>query len=394
MEELTQFTQMMNGYEREVNKSLKRLFSGKIKGTFLIEIKRRVFSALGSEISNFYDVNPTSEKLISAETDSINYDVCRHIVGVHRSHLVFKTEDERLEMERSEEYKRRLTEEVITQIRLRAFGGVYFRRHALMKGENFIYFPLPYDLFVLCTRMSATLNKSDRSDALYHYFCAICNKGLSALTLLEDNLFECAYPICRSVIETDLKAYVIHLKPEVESAVKRFDKFDYERTQLAQDYPQEFIELYNNRSNRNCTKVDYLHYGWLDSVNDYHLDGMRPYSIGGIISYIKAKDGITDAGDDSALDCLERMYKQCHGYAHANTVGHRYPLMNYFEISTMLYITLAHAYKLTCRRLRVVKEINGIDIIDKVERDFSEMWRQYRRHSYEKLEEYYKLNKI
>ena len=387
MDDFIQFQKSLNAFRKEADKSLRRIFSGKIKGNFLTEMKYKVLNLLGKDVYKYYDFSITNEKMVSTGLEMLEFDICRHIVGLHRSNLIFNIEEERLEKEKSSEYKCLLANEVLTNIKLRHYGSVFFRKQAIIKGDEFIFFHTPYNLFVLCMRMNTLLRESKQRNALFSIICPIVNKGLAALTLLEDNFLDNAYPICRGITELYLKLLTLLNCPSAVDTYLKFAEYDLRKSCCEQKYSQEFENKYRNRSNVGCkNKIDYLHYGWLDKVNDYHLNGLRPYSISGIISYLKTK---CDEGQATALENIEVLYKMCHGYTHGNVISSKYPLLHYFEISLMLYYTISHTYSILCESLNVSDQINEIHIITKIEKDILQLQEQYSRRSTENFELYY-----
>lgn len=381
----------INQYNKETNKVLQRVFSGQIKGTFLIEIKTRVLTYLGNDIGKYYDLSFDKEKILTSDNENIVFDICRHIVGLHSSHLIFATEDERLEKEKSEEYKRLLIKEVAENVKLRNYGSAYFRRKSLLKGENFIFYHVPYDLFVLCTRICELSGKNSLNDVSSDIIYAISEKSLAALILLEDNLLSDAFPLCRSATELCLKMFVLSESPKAELMYSQFADFEIENACGEQKYPKELEDLYKKRLNKSCTnKIDYLHYGWLDSVNGYHLNGMRPYSVSGIISYLKTR---FSSDNISLLSDMEYLYKTCHIYSHGNTITSKYRLIEYFQISRLLQYSVGSAYKLLCGRLQVSMDINGINMVSKFTNDVQMLVKQHRNASTENLERYSKEHK-
>lgn len=385
-------SQPMDDFMKEYDKSLRRIFSGKIKGNFLTEIKIIVQRTLGLDICKYYDFQLTNERIVSNSFERPELDICHHIVGIHRANLIFNSEEERLEKEKSIEYRNKLVNDVVKHIKLRQFGSVFFQKQAILRGENFNYYPVPYDLFVLCVRMNDLLIKCKKDNVYISLIATIANKGLAALTLLEGNFFDSAYPICRGITELYFKLLTLLHNPNAIERFLKFNKYELLKSCGEQDYSQEFNNIYNNRSNKNNNnKAEYLHYGWLDNINDYHLDGMRPYTISGIVSYLKVKYNNNE--QSNTLDNIEDLYKMCHGYTHGSVVRSKYPLLHYFEISLMLYYTIFHTYLILCDYLKVDIKINDIDIIEKIEKDIAQLNTQYCAKSTENLELYYKLNK-
>lgn len=79
----------------------------------------------------------------------------------------------------------------------------------------------------------------------------------------------------------------------------------------------------------------------------------------------------------------------CHGYAHGSVGCMRYPIMHYFEISTMLYFVLSHTYNILCERLNVTNKIDDVDIVTKINIDFKQFDKQYSMANDEALKCYY-----
>ncbi len=66
------------------NDALKRVFKGRIKGCFLIDIKDQVMKNLGLEsLMKYYDFRRSDERMITGIGEAADYDICRMIVGIH-----------------------------------------------------------------------------------------------------------------------------------------------------------------------------------------------------------------------------------------------------------------------------------------------------------------------
>ena len=107
------------------NVALKRVFRGRIKGRFLIDIKEQVMRGLGLEgLLKYYDFRWSDERMVTGIGGSAEYDICRMIVGIHRAHSVFLSDDEIRKNERSRRYRQQLVSETIEKIKLRFYGSV------------------------------------------------------------------------------------------------------------------------------------------------------------------------------------------------------------------------------------------------------------------------------
>ena len=93
--------------EQQNNRTIKELFKGYIKGSFLIDIKYRVIKELGVKLLTLYDFNFQHHinDLVTPKDTNSEYDICKHIVGVHRANTIFLTSEERIQKEKDEKYK-------------------------------------------------------------------------------------------------------------------------------------------------------------------------------------------------------------------------------------------------------------------------------------------------
>lgn len=369
----------------ENNKTLKELFKDKINGSFLIKIKSEVLNKIALELFNYYPLQFDNKIFMTGTDEAPEYDICRIIVGVHRHHSIFLSQQEIRENQRNKVYQEQLVDEVIEKIRIRQFGSVFFRRKQLLLGDEFIYFPVPYELFVLCMRSIYLM--SENAPSFFVEYSDILNNALSSLTLMENNFLSNAYPLCRGMIEQYLKVLVLKKHPENYKDYARFCNFEIEQSCCSQKYPDEFIELFDQRKlSSTKSKVDYLHYGWLDNIESYNTKSSNRYSIYGILDYL-----MDDADDEQyyMLNHIKLLYKMCHGYTHGSAVHVRYPLLQYFEISIMLYHVITTVFHDIYDTLNI--DFLDIDkaIIDILNRDFAVLQEQYSRRSTENFELYY-----
>lgn len=177
------------------------------------------------------------------------------------------------------------------------------------------------------------------------------------------------------------------MHPEVYRNYERFCSFEIYQACCSQSYPKEFIELYRTRKGRNSnSKVNYLHYGWLDSIDGYNPQNTSRYSIYGIICYLKSNSNSKDE-----LAIIERLYKMCHGYTHGSAVHVKYPLLQYFEISIMIYHVIKSVfYNIHLKLKRQMLDKDRV-LIDMLERDFKTLYEQYEKRSTDNFELYYKI---
>lgn len=370
------------------NNALKQVFEGKIKGYFLIDIKDRVMRELGwKNIVSYYDFSWSNERMVTGIGGAAEYDVCRMILGIHKAHSIFLSESEIRKNEKSRRYKQQLVSETIEKIKLRPYGSVHFRPRPLLDGEEFLYYPLPYELFAMSVIMSERLNGNINIKCWQLYYGIIYN-GLSAFSLLEDNLLGSAYPLCRGAIELYIKLLILNIHSEICEWYEEFREFEIKQS-CVQTYSEEFKALFAKRiCQKSKSKGAYLHFGWVDHIDGYH-DTVKsaPYSVYGVISYLKEKnkDKILE------LERLERFYKACHAYTHGSIQIAKYPILHYFEISIMLYYVVRGTFLMLCKDAGGKDVIRENDIISMADKEFELLYKQYEERSTEKFEAYYSV---
>ena len=373
--------------QKKIDEALRSLFAKSIKQNFLIRIKYEVLDLLGNTINSYFSSRIAPEDFAMNDF-LIEYEICKLIVGVHRSNLLFLTDEERAERENNTSYCEQLAKDVVTNVKLRDYAGALFRKGPLLQGESFIYYPLPYHLFATNTRINKILVNHPEMSDFRPLFVQLLNKGLAALSMLADNLLDSAYPLCRSAMELFIKTLLLTKAPEVMSDYYKFQGYEVQQSFCEQTYPEEFNELFGNRKNKDANnKIEYLHFGWVDGIADYH----EPYTLKGVLAYLRSKDEKGSKDDNaSILENFEKLYKMCHGYTHGNIFAPAYPLMQYFEISIMLCYVLGSTYKIVCDYYKEPYTIEGVDIMAQISKDWDQIVKQYKLCNAENLKEYYK----
>ena len=361
------------------------MFKNDIRGSFLIDIKYRVFNAIAEKFFELYDLRWSDERMVTGIGPEPEYDICKHIVGVHKANTIFLTTEDKSRIEKDENYKNKLTKQVSEQVFLREYGSAYFRHKPIMSGERFNYYPVPYELFVLCMKMNHMIYLNGAKNKSAFYFAKITNKALSALSLLEDNFLGTAYLPCRTVLELYAKLLVMRVYPELFAEDEKFSYFETLQTCCNQVFPDEFNKLFANRKNKNeRNKVEYMHYGFVDKIPNYHdIVKQKPYTFMGVLNYLKAN---CENETLAAFEMMERLYKMCHVYVHGGVVESRYPLLHYFEISLMLSCVIPSVYEMFCEDYAEESDVFGINVLDKIKADYILLCEQYEKRSTENFE--------
>ena len=373
---------------RDTDRKMAKIFSGRIKESFLREMKYKVQQYHPDFIKYF---NLSLDRLLDAtgnQDDMFDYEIMRNIVGIHRFNTIGKQQSERVAMENSDAYKRELADAVYEHLQLRSYTSFYFRRRQFVAGDEFIYFPVPYKLFAICIRGLQILN--DYHDSYREFYVNIFNKSLAALALIEDNLLDSAYPICRGVIELYIKLLVLIDFPEALKMHNDLVHLEYIKTAHNGEMPVEFEELFKNRKNKSQTnQIDYLHYGWVDNVKHYHeIEKNKPYTFNSLFDYLK--ELAPDEDTKGIFEFIPILYNRCHAFTHGNIGNSGYPLLHYMELTMILYMVLNHTFRMLCSDSENDHMINGIDIIESIVKDGEKMIHQYNRRDDKMFETFYK----
>ena len=372
-------------------KSMRALFENKIKFSFLWRIMGLTMQALGNDFLSLFDYSVTPEQLISGDVPTAQYEICQTIIGIHQSKSVFLNDDEIAKNEQNEEYQKACLKEVTLHLAFRKFSAVYYKKKQFWSsGDEFIFFPVPYKLYALCTSALHILHSFSNvgSDTLKSFYDKLFNKALAALTLLEGNFFDSAYPICRAIMELYLKLLMIELYPELLEKYDEYARIEIATACCGRKYPESFNKEFESQKKQygERVKANFLHFGWVDLLDDYHtLVKQSPYSIHGLLQYLEKKQRIV-----LDFDGFRFFYKNCHAYTHGTVGTTSYPLLHYFEISIMLALVIPHAYSQMFMHLK-----NGDNILSNnefrstLEQNIAQLAEQYSKRTTEMFEKYY-----
>ena len=376
----------MESQKNAYNKELKNIFAKKIKPSFMIDVKERILKQFGKELFHYFRIDYGINAIVTGIHDSsIEYDLCRIIIGCHRSNCIFKSELERAELQKSEDYKKKLVNQVIEEIKLRPYSGFYFRKNQLIGGDEFLFFPALYKVYAMCMySLNKYMTISQNKKMVYYY--DIFSKSLATMTMIENNFMDSAYPLLRGVIELFVKNMFLHNEEALIDEIELFKEWETQKT-ATEEYPEDFKLRYKSRKVARCSMVEYLHYGWVDSIHGYH-DAIKSnaYSMKGLFDYLKTKD---DNIRGQAIGMIKTIYQRCHGFAHGNIGNHGYPLLHYFELTIGLVIVISVVYESFCEDAQIEKNINGIDVLDSVREDFVLLIEQYKKRTTENFDNYY-----
>lgn len=368
---------------------MKNIFSGQITLNFMLKTMYTMMT-IYPDLTYDFSVPKDMQSLLSGKTQNAFYVLCQYIVGVHRSRIIFLSDEERSKLEANDEYKRELMADVYKMIKLRPNIDLFIRDLPFVKGDKFLLFPVPYYIAILETRFLALAPKSKKMPFIY---TNIANKSLAILSLLQDGFVDCSYSICRIIIEEYLRSNVFH---NCSAAIAEYYKFsDYElRQSLGYPFSEDFLNKFKNRINKEETnKINYLHYGWVDIIPNYHkVIKTRPYTFAGLKKFVVKKFGNDEC--DGQFELLEYYHTMCNGYTHGSLNDSCYPILHYFEICSILANVTVNSYFALCKELNESTDIGGVDIIKEINKHYSILKEAEVKKSTENFDKYYKNFKV
>lgn len=373
---------------RQLNKELKKLFGGQITQNFMLDIMYKMIKRY-PDLEKYIPAPNDMQSILSGRMQNLFYILCEHIIGVHRSKIIFLSDAERSKLEDDNNYKEELMEDVYKELKLRYQTGVFIREGQIVRGDRFILFPLPYYVTILTLKLLEIAPKTKKMPIVY---IDIANKSLAILSLLQDNFSDCAYSSCRIIIEDYIRGTIFH---NCREAIEEFYKFsEYELKQsLGYPFDEEFLAKFEKRINKSCrNKIEYLHYGWVDVIPGYHkIIEKYPYSFGSVKKFIVEK--FTDV-DTEQYDLLDYYHSMCNGYAHGSILNSKYPLLHYFEITSILVNVTVNSYFAACNEIGENTSIDGLDIISEINKHYKILKEAEQKKSTENFENYYRNFKV
>lgn len=407
-EKMVNINKICDDLEKEILDSIRYLYSGKIKQTFLNKVYYKIKDRTNcfAEILQYYP-NANSDKVSIVVTggDCIDLDICRHIVGIHTYNMLFIDDYKRAGYQNDSGYLNKLIEDVIDQIKIRSLGSELFRKYKIYGNEDYLFYPPVYYLHAHILYLSYNVIKhkeklvknkkdgvNDKQIMLNDFALEILKKMSGIMALIDYDNLDSAYAILRASIELFATYIVLKHTTTDCKVIDRFNKFRMNyNTNL--EFDSEFEELYNKRTSRDTNKIDYLNYGWIDEVFEYgYLDSKRTYRFNDLCKliddlYWKDKK-ISNFGTD-----LKTYFNKCHLYTHGNLISYNYPIIYIMDLCNIMGMIIT---ELT-RDFDEVSKINtyeGINIIKKLNGFLNDIKTKKGELTTDKLKSYYKNKKF
>ena len=359
-------------YRREVMKAFKKLFSGVIKESFLVEMINEVETD-PRYVAMYYN-SETFSKLLSVDaairgTDFLSLNPCKMIIMNHYVNTVALTDNERGIKQSDKSYKEKLLNDVIGMCRI---GKITIPTISNSSLEPFL--PIIYYLSAVCNlcgimyddllSINVKVRTPFNNDFNYRFIYILFVKIKACIKLAEIRATDELMVIFRTLIETFMTYSA--LWDEKDSAIQSFYQHDQWTFDLNYGNPIP-DDLAKAAKNMGTSKIKFINYGWIKDLGDYKTVADKTYaiSIEGLSKLLdkKYKEYMPNFGTE-----LYRFYKACNPQTHGTTI-----LMNFFQLELYIFQNICVMTKFICSKMTdCLFGINfffeGVDLIDELDK--------------------------
>lgn len=324
-QQMLEMQSFVKNLKREENQALKKMFGNRIKQSFLIEIKERVsrnpeYVTIAPKIYDLF--NFSTEKMLVG-TDNPSFDICKHITMIHYVNTVLLNDSERGSLQSDENYKKKLIEQVLLQIKLKSFGEVDFTKDSIDSFLPLIYITNVIGNYLIYSLTNIIESKSKVNQKNYVFkmqiLWRIANKIRACCKLIDGRLIEEAYNPLRSMIELVMIFLTIGQDENCSSEYMRFVEYQNEY-QNTTKIPKELQDKYNSRFQKDTkvSIVDYMNFGWLDSIFEFgYIDEKeKKYKIHDVALLLDMVYKNNNLGSN-----LYKFYRECNTLSHGVIKG-------------------------------------------------------------------------
>ncbi len=336
-----------NAYYRELFRSYKRIFSGVIKETFLIEMFKRVESdpRYGLILMQTNDIN----NLLSLDRIVVgrgfgSTSICKMIVMNHYANTVSLSDSDRGKKQESNQYKEELINELLGMAKIEKIATLDYSNTSLEA-----YLPLIYYISALCNycgiKYDEFVNEKKavrppfNSDFNYKMLYKLIIKIKACINLADIRAIDELMVVFRTLIE--LFMIYAALWDESDIAINSFDEFN--QASFNNNYNgiiPEHIKIM--AKDMGVDSVKFVNYGWIKNLAGFKdlTNKSRSFNLSGLGKILDKKCEYF-CQDFGSTMC--KLYKACNPQTHGTTL-----MMNYFQLELHIFQNIAVMLKFIC----------------------------------------------
>ena len=357
-------------YTRELFRAYKRIFSGTIKESFLIEMVNRVEKDPRYGIIFMGTNDPNRILSLDAAVVGKGFNsasICKMIVMSHYANTALLNDYERGKQQDSNIYKDKLTNQVLNMFKIERLATADFSNTSL---ESFL--PLIYYIAALVNfcgnkhdelySQKVAVKEPYNSDFNYKMIYKLLMKIKACINLSDIRATDELMVIYRSLIELFMTYSALWDKKE--GIINSFYEFD----QAAFDYNYgngipDHIKLM--AKDMGINEVKFVNYGWIKNLEEFKdvSNKKTAFSLGGLGKILDKKCGYFCQNFGSEL---YKFYKACNPQTHGTML-----IMNYLQLELHIFQNIAVMLKFICEIMSKHLfdfdfKVNGLDLIDEL----------------------------
>lgn len=334
-------------YNRELFRTYKRIFSGVIKETFLIEMINKVENDPRYGIIFMGTNDPNS--LLSLDRMVVgkgfnSTSICKMIVMSHYANTVALSDYERGKKQESNLYKDKLTNDVMNMFRIEKLATPDFSNSSLES-----YLPLIYYISALCnycgnkyeefSNHRLAVKAPYNSEFNYKMIYKLIMKIKACINLADIRATDELMVLYRTLIE--LFMTYAALWDGSDSVINSFYEFD--QAAFDNNYSGTIPDpIKIMAKDMGVDPVKFVNYGWIKNLNGFKdlTNKTRSFNLGGLGKILDKKCGYfcPDFGSE-----LYKFYKACNPQTHGTML-----IMNYLQLELHIFQNTAVMLKFIC----------------------------------------------
>lgn len=348
MDEIFNLFENQTIYERELRKAFKRIFSGSIKESFLIDVYNFIVKDPRYHFILFGTTDFKKELSIDSLATGNGFntiDICKMIVMCHYANTVSLTEQERGKQQQSKKYIDKLINDVLNMLKIKQLATNTFSKSSLESYLPIIYYSSALNNFLanqydMLKANKVKVNQNYNEDFNYLMIYKLIIKIRACINLADIKAVDELMVLYRTLIE--LFMTYVALWDQNDAIIDSFKMFD----QAAFDYnydgriPDNIKIMANDQK---ANEIQFLNYGWIKNLPEFKslTNKSKCFNLGGLGKILDIKYGnyITNFGSE-----LYKFYRACNPQTHGTTL-----FLNYFQTELYIFQNMAVMIKFISR---------------------------------------------
>ena len=358
-------------YKRELYRAFKRIFSGTIKESFLIEMVDKVENDPRDSFIFLGNNNP--DKLFSFENavTRSGYDptgICKMIVMCHYANTVMLSDYDRGKQQDSKLYKDKLTDDVIKMSRFEKLATYDFSNSSLESYLPIIFYTAALNNY-LGNKYEELSDQKIVNNQKYNYefnfrmIYKLIMKIKACISLADIRATDELMVIYRTLIE--LFMTYAALWDQSDAVINSFYEFD--QAAFDNNYNGTIPEnMKLMAKDMGVNEIKFVNYGWIKNLPEFKTlsNKTRAFSMGGLAKILDTK---CDYFCQDFGSKLYTFYKACNPQTHGTML-----YMNYFQLELHIFQNIAVMLKFMCEIMsehlfNFDFKIGDFDLIDEID---------------------------